>query len=1180
MSANKKSKQRKRVSRPIDRLIGRYAAQIRAAGSRPHANVYEFKTYVSPVDQFRAHKTLFPNQDSLDAIYGPAFPQSVSQMFGKHALYAASPVLNEIVWAISRVLSHRDRIKQFISFREIFEQKVLANNRTESELCLLEIERVLGKSLWLLQNKLSTVFLWQGLDEMRKLVHIFSDEAGSGSFLTFLLPFLAMRTESAERKEAQRNKLDQEIKRYELVDEELKQYLSVKLFGFHDISMRDAGALLLFEAQSSLIDHYEGLLSVIQSAVTNRAITPEAVGILEAPLLVLHKAVRDRRLVGIMRALGFHTDELVSQDRADVVEAYTAGRYAEVIGLSEKYLAAIPDDMAVFVLRIRACVRCGQVPAQNDGVLSGVSSNLFELFKASSAAYQSAFAVLTLADRFYSQSWMHYIRAIVLHELETVEIDFPSKGLRRIYLLDSWLSPFSAIAVIPKISTMKVQEREIGELYPLTAATYAAASTGKLPSIVEIAPGRMRKYLARYSLCTGDYSTARIHYEWLLENTKDDEKLRASGGAALTYMKLGMFRKAATTLVDAYLENSSLPSVLPIDAIASSLAEPASWGNAITMPLLFELHTSYCSENGIARLRYSFEKFLTDNGIEEPENLTAFIPNAGSAAVVAFLDRVWRPEVMRQTLLYSGTKDIEDARIKACKVLALIHPQKEGTYLEEVKERVKQLEIAKGTTLIEQSKVHVDIDAIKRSLRKNLGDSYARYKSSSLSSTPTIDNFVLDIAEVIAKSPGADKRSLPRLLSSLHMLDSVALSESDVQFDAIFSEVTNEFLFGNHGLNAYLSTCVRHGTLSNILRKPVADEGIVTARQSSGAYLRNTRWADYAGSGAGDLWKKILDALDTFSREFDSIVDHVKDDLLQIRVMSGRSAPKENQHALFVYATSNMERKYVQYFDRGNANMDDFVSYCVNTLWDKTDDNLLVVQKVLNQDIRSRLTSAFDTLENAIRPMEWLTGARDLINAIARARTATQQRLTTVSSWFKRSEVYDRLDYVADFPAHIALNMIKSTISSAANWRTVNIERTGDNSPMPGRTLDAMVYIFYDLFANALVRSGLSAEQLSLSVEISFVEGRFKATVTNNVDASRVTNDERERVRMHRESIFKSDSPGRAQSEKNSGLHKVWIALNAPVYVEPSLHFDLLDTSFVVEIVFKVNEGAHEDSLH
>jgi hypothetical protein len=158
--------------------------------------------------------------------------------------------------------------------------------------------------------------------------------------------------------------------------------------------------------------------------------------------------------------------------------------------------------------------------------------------------------------------------------------------------------------------------------------------------------------------------------------------------------------------------------------------------------------------------------------------------------------------------------------------------------------------------------------------------------------------------------------------------------------------------------------------------------------------------------------------------------------------------------------------------------------------------------------------------------------------------------------------------------------MIKSTVSSAANWTTVSIERTGDDDLLPGRTLDAMVYIFYDLLANALVRSGLSAEHLQLGVRIEFSKNQYKATVTNNVDRARATPEERERVRMHRESIFASDSARRAQSEKNSGLHKVWIALSAPVYRAPTLSFDLLEASFVVEFGFNVNEGSYEDSLH
>ncbi len=118
----------------------------------------------------------------------------------------------------------------------------------------------------------------------------------------------------------------------------------------------------------------------------------------------------------------------------------------------------------------------------------------------------------------------------------------------------------------------------------------------------------------------------------------------------------------------------------------------------------------------LGELAYAFETFQKANGISNPAALIACEARFGKDMVTASLERVLRPEVMRQTLLYSGTEEIEEARIQVCRTLSEVRHEKAKKYLDEIKERVKQQEIAKGTTLVEQSKVYVDIDAIKKTL--------------------------------------------------------------------------------------------------------------------------------------------------------------------------------------------------------------------------------------------------------------------------------------------------------------------------------------------------------------------------------------------------------------------------------------------------------------------------------
>lgn len=1140
-----------------------------------YAEVFRLKSFTSAERLFAAFPTLFSDATRLDALYGPAFPESPLALFEKPALYEASPVLNEIIWAIARSLASGARIRDFVATRSAFEKQVFTADRVAAESSLQRIASQFGYSLWWLQSRLSVTFLSAGLEEMRQSTRTLMDETGVGGLASFLLPYFALRTESTQRKEGQRNELERAIKQLELQGD-LPAYLRTKLFATHDVSVQDAGNLLLFEAQASLIDHYEALIAVLQSATSNRSISPSASKILEKPLLILFKNTNDRRLSGVLRALGLEFDDPISAERAKIIERYTAGLYSEVGQRYEEYARHHPGDIALFVLHIRARVRLGTAPESfGDGLLGDVYKHLLELFKAGNTAYQSAFSVLTLADRFSSLSWMQYVRAVALHELQTEDREFPSKGFRQILVQDEEISPFSAATALRGPAPLA---SSVLDAYPLTSQVYEAASRGTVQGNGHVDKRRILKYQAKHALSTGDHAVALALLKELSAGARSEDRLRIYAGMALAQVSLGMVEAAVVTLVTAFLENKSLPSVLPIASVVAALGEPRKWPNTIAVALLFELYTAFCSEDGLAQLRFSFEKYLSDNNLGEPGDLLGRLGEVDQKAVVAFLATVWRPTVMRQTILYSGTREIEEARIKACKVLCTLDPENAGIYLEEIKERVKQLEIAKTTTLIDQSRVHVDIDAIRRSLRRSLADSYARYKSSAASSGAK-DEIVISITNLIDKTPGIDQRSIPRLLSAYHVLDGEPLSESDTQFIAMFREVTNEFLFGDHGLNAYLSTCVRHGTLSNTLRKPVSDEGLITSREKDGSYIRNERWAEYARPTDSQFSRQLLHTLDAFSAQFDHIIDFVRDDLLQIKAGNSLEVRKEKSNALFIYVTSNLERRYFQNIDSGFAEMSELVSACIESLWDKTDVNLNVVQKRLDLDVRSQLSASFDKLESNVRALEYEGRFGELLNAIARARTATNNQLNLVISWFKRSEVYDRPDYNADLPAHIALNMIRNTLSQASNWNKANIAYQGEDL-LPGRTLDAMVYIFYDLVANAIVRSGLTVEQLWWKAKIAFNEKKFEAVVSNNVDAAVDTPEARAHVEAVLKAIFEGDTARRAQSERNSGFSKIWNALKSPVFRDPQLQAEFIGGTFVVRLQYNLSEEADEYSVH
>lgn len=1183
-TSNKPNKPKKEESARRDRVVGKMASVIHMRGRLSLTEIVRLKIRTSEDDLFALFPRIFQDKNSLDFVHGPAFPVRPSELFSKPAPHKPADPLTEVIWAICRCLQFGEDLRNFTHLREEYERSLLHNSKNKCSEILDAIEKQFGYSIWLLQNKLAAAQFFEGIEETRKLVRAYEEECKNNKLMPWIIRFIGKRIEATGLKGYLKSELMGIFQ--EGSNLYLESYLKAKIFELPNIATDDVPATLFYEAQSCVIDYYETLIFVLQAAAKGQAIPSKMIPTIEKPLAAIYKRTQDIRLIGIMMGLGIAPSSNIDyhEKRADLIEAYTKGEYSSMAANSEEYLRSTPEDMSIQVMRLKACLRSGIPLPDQQGVLKEALESLQQVLSASKNAYAAAYALITLSERFYGHSWIHYLMAQIRYELHGEQGVFPQQSLRDIFVMDSYVSPFSAVAANGKAKASILNDDHLKALFPYTRSVYDAVTTGQINLLLPISEIRKQKYLAMHHLAFGNPAKAVEHFQWLIENTTGCEYIRASGGAALALLKLGQIREAVDTTVSAYVVNQNVPTILPIEQVADALKEPVDWPDTISTPILFELHTLYCGGEKLTQLKYAFELFQVRHNIKEPSDFTQRLGEFQKPFVIAYLDSVWTPEVMRQTILYCGTKEIEEARIKVCRLLAELNPDHATDYLDEIKERVKQLEIAKGTTLIEQSKVYVEIEAIKKSLKTKLGDSYARYKSSSqsLSSKPKqlLYKKITDVVSDIADEKGV---SVPLTLSNMHSVSTDIGSESDAQFEAIFSEVTNEFLRGDHGLNAYLSTRVRHGKLSNILRKSVADEGLVTSRVEGGAsYIRNQYWKEKQDIASEHQagWETVSDELDIFSSEFDSVIEYINDQLIQIKIIHEFKDRGENTNALFVYRSSNLERMFVQEQDRKIANMDDFVNYCVNILWEKTDINLSNVQRTLDGTIRERLMGHFDHLTNRLNQIS-VPGVNDIQNAIARAKTNTQNKLALVISWFKRSEVYDRQDYAADFPFYIALNMAKNTISNTTSWNGASATLRQTASMMLGRTLDGMVDVFYVLIENAVLRSGLAVDDLVVNAEIAYSDGVFNAKISNNLGSTIATQDEQNKIEKHRESLRGEESRRRAQGEGRSGLHKVWLTINSPIYKNPELNFyHSAESFFVVEISFRLERPESEHSIN
>jgi hypothetical protein len=1153
--------------------IKRASGEVFGGGRNGRIALYRLKRNSTPEELFNQFPKVISKRSYLDFVYGSAFPSELTGIFSVHALFAPTSTINEIVWAICRCAMYSSELSAFAEARARLEHHLLLGNHIEAAAHLSDIHDRFGASLWFCQAVLSTPDAPAFANfrmEIAEAVAVLGESSISG----FMLAYLSRRAESQGAKTF----LSQEVgARLTGVDESFQRYAEVRITDVSTVGQEAIAPLLSYEGQASVIDHYEMLIMALRRMASARTLPPPVIKAVERPLLLLYRKLSDRRLTPILRGIGIPVDLKMSSGlREEAFEAYARSDYLTAASLAERHLMeSDATDAAALCLVARSRVRAGTLGGQLSKSLETICGHMFGVLSGGDSAYADATSIFSICDRNYGQTWAIYLRNVVSDCLSEDVAVWRNVSLVDICVYDTYDSPLALMAARGAAASFLRDDLSKSDRYPLTSLAVKVILDGVDAAGKGLSLRKVGSYLARHYLDKGEFALAASTVSTLLPSYSANHALRVRSAGALAYAGLGDAGAACAWLVDGYLANPMIPTALPLGAVAEFLASQDDLPSSIDVPIALELHNEFSSNDQISRLRVCFELFQETHGIKRPADLVEKFGPSDREKVILFLARVWTPEVMRQTLLYDGSDEIEDARIAVCRQLATFDEDNAKVYLEEIRDRVKRQEIAKGTSLVEQSKVFVDIAAIKKGLKAKIGGQYTRYKNSAAARPQFEVDVIGNLANTLHDLSVEHKVSIGKLMSRVHLMDD-GETEVDSQFDSIFTEVTNEFLRGDHGLNAYLSTRVRHGTLANTLRKPVADEQLFTVREKVGSGVsRNEFWGARLSTLLPDQLESIMVALSNFTKNADEIVALLKDTYLQIKISHGVTESRENMNALFVYRSSNLERRFMQRFVRSLSSIDDFIDLCIESLWEKTDANLRIVQEAIEGDIRLRFMKAFDELSDTVARAHPSQPVSDLKNAIYRARTGLHQKLKEVSSWFTRREVYDRQDYLPLLPIDIALNMIEKTMPDNSVMPSVEkIVTPSSGSSMPGRTLDGMVDAFYGVLVNAMKYSGISGADLVVRISIGLDGDRFAARIESPLAPGLPTEAERARVDQIRDALEKPDSRHKAQIEGGSGLYKLWRSINSPFYSKPVLTFNYTPSqSFVVEMEFDLEKA-------
>ena len=455
-------------------------------------------------------------------------------------------------------------------------------------------------------------------------------------------------------------------------------------------------------------------------------------------------------------------------------------------------------------------------------------------------------------------------------------------------------------------------------------------------------------------------------------------------------MKLLRFDECLTLLASSYLEENSLAEILPVKDVIYAIDKDTRklLSNRISVPIVFDIYSKHYNSDKDTIKSFTYEDFLFANNIKRPSELETLIHNFDKRKIIYFLRHLCTEAIMYDSTIFDGSRDVLEERLKVCRLLVEIDPESIEIYRSEIKTLLKKLIVQEKITEIEQSKIYVDVDGIKKKLEKTMKESFDRYIS-----------FLRNNVSFKTESRIIEAVKL-RKQEDIDYLATVSLPQNEMNdiFELMIIEMRDEFISSNvHGLDGYLSLRIRHGTLEGQLRKPLEDAKLVTERESSkGIYRANIYWADHLGLVDPPLRARMISRLSDFAQEFDELVQTIKNEWIQISKNKG-------DKGFFNFVLLKVHIAYYSAFVTSETTFEEFINYVFGQFFIILDDNLTEIRRVIDETAKLKVNNLLISLQNDLEEYFQFFDISAMSNRIVAARTEMLNVFNRIKEWFRLS---------------------------------------------------------------------------------------------------------------------------------------------------------------------------------
>lgn len=391
-------------------------------------------------------------------------------------------------------------------------------------------------------------------------------------------------------------------------------------------------------------------------------------------------------------------------------------------------------------------------------------------------------------------------------------------------------------------------------------------------------------------------------------------------------------------------------------------------------------------------------------------------------------------------MLFDSEDEVIEERLRICRNLRNYREKKE--YIIEINALIKEQEILKFLKVVDSSKIYVDESNIKKyelQQAKDLFDIIVDTDRQIEILLPTLDN---DKAKIETQKNEEVKR--------------IKIKYRFILFTRFYLYVRDQFLLNEHaGLDYFLSSRVRHGTIVNQLRHHLQEYRFTTLKNSLGQYDVNDYWASERLHLIGEDWVRCTEFFMKFTENVDALIIRLKDHYVQVRT----EAHKNNLiDACFDYSEDVLKQDIVNLYNIDNISFDYTIDCIFSDLWNHTEHCFDKIKKAV-RDTELMLKAEMDTLYDNVSKLKGLHKTEEKLfrDSINHCKQSLTSDIEDVLSWFQRRPTSEY-----DFKFNQLIDASKEGINKI-NDISFNIK---ENVKTERKYSGSVLNVFYDLFHN------------------------------------------------------------------------------------------------------------------